>query len=57
MGGQPGSQHNRKVLAEKIALELGNGVGGRHVLDDTQLAKLKESLSSIVQGQSNGLKV
>ena len=55
MGGQPGSQHNRKVLAEKIALELGNGVGGRHVLDDTQLAKLKESLSSIVQGQSNGL--
>ena len=56
MGGQPGSLHNREVLAEKIRLELGNGIGGRHVLDDTQMAKLKESLSSIVQDQGQGLK-
>ena len=51
MGGQPGSQFNREVLAGKIALELGNGIGGRHVLDDEQLSRLKTSLDSIVNGQ------
>ena len=28
MGGQPGSMHNREVLAEKILLKLGNHIGG-----------------------------
>ena len=52
MGGQPGSQHNRQVLAGKIVLALGPYVGGRHVLDDAQLAKLKESLNDIVKNEN-----
>ena len=58
MGGQPGSQHNRQVLAERIVLALGPYVGGRHVLDDAQLAKLKDSLDCIVKNEhlSNQLK-
>ena len=51
MGGQPGSIHNREVLAERIVLALGPFVGGRHVLDEQQLAKLKESLNFIVQNE------
>lgn len=54
MGGQPGSQHNRQVLAGKIILALGPYVGGRHVLDDAQLAKLKESLKDIVDNPTLG---
>lgn len=58
MGGQPGSQHNREVFAGKIALELGNGFGGRHMLDEEQLTRLKESLQTIVKnGNNNGLKL
>lgn len=59
MGGQPGSQHNRQVLAGKIVLELGPFVGGRHQLDDAQLAKLKESLKDIVENPTldRGLKL
>ena len=57
MGGQPGSMHNREVLAERICLELGNHVGGRHLIDEAQEAKLKESLQNIVQqGQDNSIK-
>ena len=58
MGGQPGSQYNRQVLAGKIVLELGPFVGGRHLLDEAQLAKLKESLDSIVKNEhvSNQIK-
>ena len=56
MGGQPGSMHNREVLAEKIRLKLGHHIGGLGLIDDSQEAKLKESLSSIVQDQSQGLK-
>ena len=48
MGGQPGSQHNREVLAEKICLELGNHVGGRHLIDESQEAKLRQTLDDIV---------
>lgn len=59
MGGQPGSQHNRDVLAEKICLELGNYVGGRHLINESQEAKLRHTLNEIVADQSrtNGLKV
>lgn len=59
MGGQPGSQHNREVLAEKICLELGNHVGGHHVIDESQEAKLRQTLTEIVadQGRTNGLKL
>lgn len=58
MGGQPGSQHNRQVLAGRIVLALGPYVGGRHVLDDEQLVKLKESLNDIVKNEhvSNQIK-
>ena len=52
MGGQPGSRHNRQVLAGKIVLELGSYVGGRHLLDDAQLAKLKNSLNDIVKNEN-----
>lgn len=48
MGGQPGSIHNREVLAERIILALGPFVGGRHILDSEQLGKLKDSLRDIV---------
>lgn len=48
MGGAPGSEHNRKVLAGRILLELGNGVGGRHLIDENQKAKLKATLNEIV---------
>lgn len=47
IGGQPGSLHNRQVLAERIVLALGSFVGGRHVLDEPQLSKLKDSLKEI----------
>lgn len=57
MGGQPGSTFNRQVLAGKIALELGNGIGGRHVLDDAQLHRLNESLADIVNEQSKDIQV
>lgn len=52
MGGQPGSQHNRQVLAGKIVLTLGPYVGGAHLLDDAQLTKLKESLNDIVKNEN-----
>ena len=51
IGGQPGSLHNRRVLAERIVLALGTFVGGRHVLDEPQLSKLKESLKGIVNNE------
>lgn len=53
IGGQPGSLHNREVLAKRIVLALGPFVGGRHVLDEQQLTKLKNSLNDIVY---NGMK-
>ncbi len=58
MGGQSGSVHNREVLAEKICLELGNHVGGRHLLDVAQEAKLRSTLAEIVADQcrNHGLK-
>lgn len=56
MGGQPGSSFNREVLAGRI-LQHFNGVGADNVLDDEQLARLKESLGEIVKnGISNGMK-
>ena len=51
IGGQHGSLHNREVLAERIVLALGPFVDGRHVLDEQQLAKLKESLNFIVNNE------
>ena len=47
MGGQPGSIHNREVLAEKIILELGHHIGGRHLLTEEQEKKLQSSLKRI----------
>ena len=58
MGGQPGSVHNREVLAERICLTLGNHIGGQHVITDKQEARLKTSLKGIVhQNKVVGLKV
>ena len=59
MGGQPGSMHNREVLAEKVCLELGYHVGGRQLIDADQEAKLRQTLNDIVADQSrtNGLKL
>lgn len=54
MGGQPGSIHNREVLAEKIMLELGHHIGGRHLLSEEQEKKQESSLKSIIEG--NGKK-
>ena len=47
-GGQSYSQHNREVLAEKICLELGQHVGGQHLINENQEKNLKESLDKIV---------
>lgn len=52
MGGQPGSMHNREVLAEKICLELGDHFGSRHLLNENQEAKLKKTLGEIVNEPS-----
>ena len=57
MGGQPGSQHNREVLAERILLKLGNHIGGDHTISDEQEARLKESLAGIVHRQTQTLKL
>ena len=51
MGGQPGSQHNREVLAERVCLELGYHVGGHHLIDESQEAKLRETLHDIVNNE------
>lgn len=51
IGGQPGSLHNREVLAQRIVLTLGPFVGGRHILDEQQLEKLKDSLENIVKNE------
>ncbi|MBQ3698311.1 MAG: DUF2493 domain-containing protein [Prevotella sp.] len=56
MGGQPGSQFNREVLAGRI-LQHFKCVGADNVLDDEQLERLEESLDEIVKnGISNGIK-
>lgn len=59
MGGQPGSQHNREVLAERICLELGNHVGGQHLIDENQEARLIATLTDIVEhtGREQELKI
>lgn len=57
MGGQPGSEHNRQVLAGRILLELGNHVGGLHVIDEAQEAKLKATLQHIVEHPSQSMVV
>lgn len=55
MGGQPGSMHNREVLAKRICLELGNHVGGQHVIDADQEAKLRQTLNEIVADESRSI--
>lgn len=55
MGGYPGSTFNREVLAEKVILELGPYVGGRHAIDEAQEARLKESLTRIAHEQGTQL--
>ena len=59
MGGQPGSVHNREVLAERICLELGNHIGGQHLIDENQEARLMAILTDIVEhpGRGQGLKI
>ena len=52
MGGQPGSMHNRQVLAERICLELGHHVGGQHLIDENQEAKLKATLAEVVSDKN-----
>ena len=52
MGGQPGSMHNRQVLAERICLELGHHVGGLGLIDDNQEAKLKATLAEVVSDKN-----
>ncbi len=52
IGGQPGSLHNREVLAEKICLKLGHHIGGDGVLTDEQEAKLKETFKDIIENTS-----
>lgn len=58
-GGQPGSIHNREVLAQKVLLELGHHIGGAGVISENQEAKLKATLKEIVDDQSvqRGLKI
>lgn len=51
MGGAPGSKHNREVLAEKICLVLGNHVGGQHLINELQEAKLKNALDQVVSSK------
>ena len=53
MGGQPGSMHNREVLAEKILLKLGYHIGGDRSINEDQETRLKESLNSIVKEEPN----
>lgn len=48
-GGQSFGQHNREVMAEKICLELGHHVGGQHLIDEDQEARLKASLKEITE--------
>ena len=59
MGGQPGSMHNRQVLAGRICLELGCHVGGQHAISDEQEARLTATLKSIVEQpqQNQGRKI
>jgi hypothetical protein len=59
IGGQPGSMHNREVLAERICLALGNHIGGEHVISEMQELHLKNSLADIVEhkGEHRGLKL
>jgi len=52
IGGQPGSTHNREVLAERILLQLGNHIGGQHLIDDAQESKLKATLADVVRDQN-----
>lgn len=52
IGGQPGSMHNREVLAERILLELGNHIGGQHLIDENQESKLKATLAEVVRDQN-----
>jgi hypothetical protein len=56
MGGQPGSIHNRQVLVERICLELGNHVGGRHLIVESQEAKLRQTLNDIVNNERQNQK-
>ena len=48
-GGQSFGKHNREVMAEKICLELGHHVGGQHLIDENQEARLKASLKKITE--------
>lgn len=52
-GGQPGSMHNREVLAQKVCLELGHHIGGKGAITEDQEARLKESLAGIVHGEQS----
>lgn len=52
IGGQPGSMHNREVLAERILLELGHHIGGRGLIDEDQESKLKATLTEVVSDQN-----
>ena len=52
IGGQPGSMHNREVLAGRILLELGHHIGGRGLIDEDQEAKLKATLAEVVSDKN-----
>ena len=58
MGGQPGSDHNRRVLAERILLKLGHHIGGQHLIDENQEATLKAALDEVISDKNtNQLKL
>ena len=50
-------EDNREVLAGRICLELGNHIGGRHLIDEAQEAKLKATLQHIVEHPSQSMGV
>lgn len=49
-GGMSGGSHNRRILAMMVLRELGNGVGGRHLIDDQQYDKLSDTLDRVASG-------
>ena len=49
---RPGAKHLRD-----FAVELGNHIGGRHLIDEAQEAKLKATLQHIVEHPSQSMGV
>jgi len=52
LGGEPGSEHNRRVLAERVLLKLGHHIGGDQLIGENQEAKLKTTLNEVVNDKN-----